>query len=78
MHFTNGDSRITEVNGTVVYHYAEANVMQSTFADGHKLVEFPSGQKEEHFVNGTKKVQFSDGSTAMIRSDGIFDSACLQ
>ncbi len=75
MHFTNGDSRITEANGTVVYHYAEANIMQTIFPNGHKVMEFPTGQKEEHFIDGTKKVQFADGGTAMIGSDGTFDSA---
>ncbi len=69
MYYANGDSRITEVDGIVVYHYAESSIMQTTFPDGHKLVEFPSGQKEEHFIDGTKNVQFSDGSTAMIGFD---------
>ncbi|XP_035829697.1 centromere protein J [Aplysia californica] len=75
----NGDIRQIFPDHRVVYIFAEAEIMQSTFPDGLETFHFKNGQTERRYPDGTVEITFPtkdvkylfpDGGQEVILTDG--------
>lgn len=72
--FTNKDVKQTFPDGKVIYHFAEAQTIQTTFPDKLQVFQFSNGQVEKHFQDGKKEILFTDGTVKTIGQDGQEES----
>ena len=74
VYFNNKDIKQCFPDGRIVYHYAEAKTVQTTFPDGLQLFKFSNGQIEKHFPDGSKEISFQDGTVKCVYPDGQEES----
>ena len=67
--FLNGDSKLTQSGGTVVYFYANAQTTHTTYVDGSEVYEFPNNQVEKHYADGRKEIIFPNKTKKTIYPD---------
>jgi centromere protein J len=75
--FVNGDRKHTESSsndkggGRVLYYYAAADTLHTTYPDGTQLYEFAAtNQVEKHFPDGRKVIYFADGTVKSVDAQG--------
>ncbi|XP_076350239.1 uncharacterized protein LOC143246877 [Tachypleus tridentatus] len=68
--FYNGDKKEILDDHSVVYHYAESGIKQTSHPDGLEIIEFPGGQIEKHYSDGMKNITFPDGAVRIIYPEG--------
>uniref|UniRef100_A0A7N4NNF0 Centromere protein J n=1 Tax=Sarcophilus harrisii TaxID=9305 RepID=A0A7N4NNF0_SARHA len=60
--FTNGDVQKFMPDQRVLYYYADAQTIHTTYPNGLEVLQFPNKQIEKHHPNGTKEIVFPDGT----------------
>ena len=71
--FANGDIResFPDPEKRVVYYYADAKTLHTTYEDGLEVFEFgTTGQVEKHFKNGVKEITFADQTVKVVLPSG--------
>ncbi|XP_059154868.1 centromere protein J-like [Physella acuta] len=66
----NGDIRQIFPDHRVVYIFAEAQIMQTTFPDGLETFQFKNGQVEKRYPDGTVEIIFPSKDVKYIFPDG--------
>ncbi|KAK1796129.1 hypothetical protein P4O66_009209 [Electrophorus voltai] len=64
--FFNGDVKRIQPDGTVVYHYYDAQITHSTYPSGLEVLQFPNNQREKRYPDGTREIVFPDGTIKSI------------
>ena len=74
MRCVNGDTKQTSTDGTVIYHYCEANTTHTSYTTGVEVYEFPNGQTERHHADGLKEIYFPDQTRKLVYPSGVQES----
>nr|XP_025722306.1 centromere protein J-like [Callorhinus ursinus] len=69
LRFLNGDMKKILPDQRVVYYYADAQIMRTTYPSGLDIVRFPDKQTEKYHPDGSKEIVFPDGTVKRL-SDG--------
>nr|XP_012418219.1 PREDICTED: LOW QUALITY PROTEIN: centromere protein J-like [Odobenus rosmarus divergens] len=69
LRFLNGDVKKILPDQRVVYYYADAQIMRTTYPSGLDIVRFPDKQTEKYHPDGSKEIVFPDGTVKHL-SDG--------
>ncbi|XP_006219176.1 centrosomal P4.1-associated protein isoform X1 [Vicugna pacos] len=72
--FFNGDVKQVTPDERVVYFYAAARTMHTTYPEGLEVLHFSSGQIEKHFPDGRKEITFPDQTVKTLFADGQEES----
>ncbi|XP_006523276.1 t-complex protein 10a isoform X1 [Mus musculus] len=65
--FFNGDMKKIKSNQKVIYYYADAQTMHTTYPDGVEVVQFPNKWTEKFYPDGSKETVFPDGTVKRLK-----------
>lgn len=65
--FFNGDMKKIKSNQKVIYYYADAQTMHTTYPDGVEVVQFPNKWTEKFYPDGSKETVFPDGTVKQLK-----------
>ncbi|XP_066225210.1 centromere protein J [Saccopteryx leptura] len=72
--FFNGDVKRVMPDERVIYYYAAAQTIHTTYPEGLEVLHFSSGQIEKHFPDGRKEITFPDQTVKNLFADGQEES----
>ncbi|XP_006523376.1 t-complex protein 10b isoform X1 [Mus musculus] len=65
--FFNGDMKKIKSDQKVIYYYADAQTMHTTYPDGVEVVQFPNKWTEKFYPDGSKETVFPDGTVKQLK-----------
>ncbi|XP_029140140.1 centromere protein J [Protobothrops mucrosquamatus] len=68
--FFNGDVKQVLEDQRVIYYYADAKTIHTTYPTGLEVLHFSNGQIEKHFPDGKKEITFPDQTIKNVFTDG--------
>ncbi|XP_069788220.1 centromere protein J-like isoform X3 [Narcine bancroftii] len=66
----NGDVKQFLPDQRVIYYYADAKTIHTTFPNGTEMFQFPNNQIEKHYPDGKKEIIFPDQTVKHLYPDG--------
>lgn len=64
-------------DGHIVYYYAEAQTLHTTYANGQEIFHFAKRQLERHHGDGRKEIVFTNRSIKLVLPSGEVNALML-